>query len=369
MSSSVEANLSDEELRKLLKPSITKDLAKKVLEQSYASDGEQIEVISELDSYDDVNFRVKLGGVPFLLKIHNGVESKDFVKVYEAAGNNYSKKGCMNSVVHLQSTMMALLSNHGINTSLPKTALDTDAPVCIHSLPVVSSNHSPQKLVVRLLSWVEGKLMSEVDILPVETLADAGKYLGRMDKILDEISMSAIQPTEKGPPECTEKKEQLSAWVSFQRRPSSRSFAVSASQNSASGSLLSAAAKQIQEEDAAGLEEEEVDLDSSILEPARRFHQWDGKNTTQVRSFTSCISDERRRSLVISILDAFQTEIMDTGDHKQFRQGVIHGDYNDANVLVDDSYHVSGVIDFGDSVERYVFFGTAHELVLIAPTN
>jgi len=29
-----------------------------------------------------------------------------------------------------------------------------------------------------------------------------------------------------------------------------------------------------------------------------------------------------------------------------------HGDFNDANILVDEDFHVSGVIDFGDSVER-----------------
>ena len=37
------------------------------------------------------------------------------------------------------------------------------------------------------------------------------------------------------------------------------------------------------------------------------------------------------------------------------------GDFNDANMLVNSDYMVSGVIDFGDSVERYVFlFATSN---------
>jgi len=340
---------SDEELRKLYKPLVSKEQAKEVLEKSYA-DGAEVEVIKQLDSYDDANFRVKIGGAPYLLKIHNGVESEDFNKVYGAAGKNYTKKGSMNSVVHLQSTMMSLLTNHGINTSKPQNATDTKAPVSIHSLPVVSPEHSPRSLVVRLLYWVEGRLMADTDTLPVEALADAGRYLGHIDKVLDEISISSIQPTEKGPPEDSAKKEQLSGWVSFQRRPSTRSVLVSSAQNATNNPLVSAM-KLVQEMDE--MEDEEVELDSSLLEPARRFHQWDGKNTSHLRGFTRYITDQRRRDLVLSVLDAFQKELLDSGDNTQMRVGVNHGDYNDANIMVDDEFRVSGVIDFGDSVESW----------------
>ena len=95
-------------------------------------------------------------------------------------------------------------------------------------------------------------------------------------------------------------------------------------------------------------------LDDSLLIPAQRYHQWDGKNTADLRKFVDYIEDEKRRSLVLSVLDAFQTEILDSGAAKNFRVGVIHGDYNDANILVDDKLKVSAVIDFGDAIERYV---------------
>ncbi|KAL7565318.1 hypothetical protein ACA910_014603 [Epithemia clementina (nom. ined.)] len=298
-----DAPLSDEELRKLLKPHLSKDQAKYVLVKSYANDGDQVEVVQQLDSYDDVNFKVTVKGKYYLLKIHNGVESKDFIKVYNAAGQDFYKKGCLNSVIHLQSTIMALLSANGIGTNQPITARDTNAPVCIHSLPVVSEDHSPQQLAVRLLSWVEGRPMSDATVLPIESLAEAGRFLGQLDKVLDHIS----------------------------DKDTNESTATDAIKTDSSN----------------------VVIDRSILEPAARFHQWDGKNTSDLRSFTPCIDDERKRSLVVSILDAFKRDIIDSGDYKEFRLGVNHGDYNDANILQNDDLSISGVIDFGDSVQSW----------------
>jgi hypothetical protein len=95
-------------------------------------------------------------------------------------------------------------------------------------------------------------------------------------------------------------------------------------------------------------------LDGSLLEAARRFHQWDGKNTAELGKFTHCIVDAKRRLLVESVIDTFCSTLLESGVSKEFRKGVIHGDYNDANILMGNDFHVTGVIDFGDSVERYV---------------
>jgi Ser/Thr protein kinase RdoA (MazF antagonist) len=57
---------------------------------------------------------------------------------------------------------------------------------------------------------------------------------------------------------------------------------------------------------------------------------------------------------VESIIDMFQSQIIDSGVASSFRIGINHGDFNDANILIGNDYKVSGVIDFGDSVERYV---------------
>lgn len=95
-------------------------------------------------------------------------------------------------------------------------------------------------------------------------------------------------------------------------------------------------------------------LDLSLLKPARRYHQWDGKHTSDIRPFTKYVEDEKRRGLILSIIDAFEREIINSGDAADFRVGVNHGDFNDANILLKDDLTALGAIDFGDSVERYV---------------
>jgi Ser/Thr protein kinase RdoA (MazF antagonist) len=66
----------------------------------------------------------------------------------------------------------------------------------------------------------------------------------------------------------------------------------------------------------------------------------------------NAIDNEKRRAMVESVIDAFEERIIRTGLSQQFRKGILHGDYNDANILIDQDFNVSGVIDFGDSVER-----------------
>ena len=58
--------------------------------------------------------------------------------------------------------------------------------------------------------------------------------------------------------------------------------------------------------------------------------------------------------MVESVLHAFQEDIIDSKVSEEFPKSFIHGDFNDANILLDGDFRVSGVIDFGDSVERYV---------------
>jgi hypothetical protein len=73
---------------------------------------------------------VEIAGTRYLLKVHNGVESKDFLETYKAAGQEYYKAGHMTSVIHLQTAMMQLLNREGIQTSVPippqRKNVDTD---------------------------------------------------------------------------------------------------------------------------------------------------------------------------------------------------------------------------------------------------
>jgi Ser/Thr protein kinase RdoA (MazF antagonist) len=130
------------------------------------------------------------------------------------------------------------------------------------------------------LGWVDGIPMSSAKILPLETLADAGRFLGRMSQKLGE-------------------------------------------------------------------------LDTEELAAAKRFHQWDGRNTMGLKDFVGYIQDPTRRAMVESVIDAFQVDILDSNVCDTFEKGIIHGDFNDANILVDSNFSVCGVIDFGDSVESW----------------
>jgi len=259
--SSDETTPSDEEMRKLLKPNPTNEQVVEALKNGYSKPS--IKIIKELDSYDDKNFLVETDdGTQYLAKVHNGVESLDYVK--------NGKDSC----IYFQNSMMEHLNQHSITTSDPVT---TGESLCLASLSVVSEQHSPQDLVVRLLSWVPGRPMSSLPFLPMESLVHAGRFLGNMDSKLDLMGE---------------------------------------------------------------------------FKAAHQHHAWDGKNTLEVRGYTHYINDERRRDMVESILDAFQHEIIDR--KVQFRTGILQADFNDANILVDNDLKVTGVIDFGDSVCRYV---------------
>jgi hypothetical protein len=97
---------------------------------------------------------------------------------------------------------------------------------------------------------------------------------------------------------------------------------------------------------------------------AQRYHQWDGKNTLDLIPFTKYITNTTRRSMVESILHAFRNEQFilhhpttpttpHTPPSNSFRTGMIMGDYNDANIIMDpNTLQFNGVIDFGDSLER-----------------
>jgi len=289
---------SDEEMRKLLKPVPAPDAVLEILQAHYAT-AVSCKVLQQLDSYDDCNYKVEIDGTFYLLKIHNGVESRDFLKVYEAAGRDYSKHA--GSVIHLQNAIAETLAQNGIPTAslvLPNSnsnnnGSQTTTPVLIETLPVVSADHSPTQLVVKLLAWVPGRTLSSLQMLPLEVLAEAGRTLGRVDAALDRLGGTSS-----------------SNGTTVQQQPP----------------------------------------DASIWTAARRYHQWDGRHTADLRPFVPCIADEKRRGLVESVLAAFerQRQEMET----DFRRGMNHGDFNDANILVDEDFHVSGVIDFGDSVER-----------------
>ena len=396
---------TDEEMRKLLQPVPTEEQLLQMLRQYYCTSPTKendddrtgnptaqgcnaenntsvVRIIKPLDSYDDANFLVQIQGTEYLLKIHNGVESKDFLdtraeamastKLQRDAGNDddddfpFYTKGHMKSVIHLQNAMMELLQEHDVPTSVPipphrsrksgtgvangSSSSSPPCPVLIAEFPVVSAAHSPCRCVVRLLSWLPGRTLASLPFMALETLGDAGRFLGNMDKVLDILSPNSLRGALNS----------VGSSMAVLRRGSALNLHYMKEDLSILKNLeIIQQAEESKKEMRDGAPHRhkssvrQAFLDESLLVPSQRYHQWDGKNSCDLRKFVHCIDDSRRRDLVLSVIDAFERELVDTGIASQFRRGVIHGDFNDANIIVDThEMKIAGVIDFGDSVER-----------------
>lgn len=55
----------------------------------------------------------------------------------------------------------------------------------------------------------------------------------------------------------------------------------------------------------------------------------DGKNTADLKDFVKYVTDDRQRSMIESIILAFQTDILDNIEEISFETSIIHGDFND----------------------------------------
>lgn len=278
-------NSEEEILRKKLKPDPTADQVLDAV-RTYFYDGKndvEIKLKKELDSYDDRNFWITVDGTDYLAKVHNGVESRDLIQYLQ---NDKENSGYQKSAIHLQNAIMTHLNDCEISTNKPREPTSqnasTSTPVAVVSFPVHSKDDSPTPLVLRLLGWVNGRPMSDYQMLPIESLADAGRFLGNLS-----VALSSLPGTDQ-------------------------------------------------------------------LDAAKRYHQWDGKNTADLRDFVKYVTNDRRRSMVESVIETFQKDLIDSKvAETSFKKSLIHADFNDANFLLGDDFCVSGVIDFGDSVESW----------------
>ncbi len=286
--SSPSSSKSEEELRKCLIPNPSDEQVLKAISETYNSSS--VSILKELESYDDRNYLVEVDGQKFLAKVYNGVESSNYIRATtnNVDGEDGKKSGPHLSSIHLYSFIFQHLkqAKFNVKTSSPHPIPGKTAPphVSIHEFPVTSQVDSPKKLALSLLTWVEGKTMSSSPMLPLETLADAGRYLGNVCVALDDLSST--------------------------------------------------------NEDA--------------RRAADRYHAWDGKNILDIEKFLYCIQNDQRRDLVKSVLSSFKTDLIESGDVPSLRVSILQGDFNDANILLDDEKNVTGVIDFGDTTLRYV---------------
>lgn len=126
---------SHEERRKKEKPTTTKEQAALLASSLYNVTPSA--PLKPLDSYDDRNFYVPptgKNGTPFLLKVHNGVESDN------------------TSVLEAQDAIMKYLAKEGFNCSEPIAS--------VHGRTIEYTTTSQRRHAVRALKWVNGKILN-----------------------------------------------------------------------------------------------------------------------------------------------------------------------------------------------------------------
>lgn len=86
---------------------------------------------------------------------------------------------------------------------------------------------------------------------------------------------------------------------------------------------------------------------------------WMLQSVPQLRDFLYALKDHQRKSLCEEIIEAFESKVLSVLSTLELQ--IIHGDYNEQNIVVNkssqsDSYRVTGVIDFGDTSRSPLIF-------------
>jgi len=91
-----------------------------------------------------------------------------------------------------------------------------------------------------------------------------------------------------------------------------------------------------------------------------RNNIWYLNSIPQVKNFLHAVQDETRRKMCKDIFDAFEKEVL--GKIDELEVGIIHGDFNEQNILVrqmkndPDQWEIFSVIDFGDTNKNPIIF-------------
>lgn len=79
---------------------------------------------------------------------------------------------------------------------------------------------------------------------------------------------------------------------------------------------------------------------------------WSLQSISQLKEFIYVLQDHGRKAIVEQIIEAFETHVLPHVE--KLPKQVIHGDYNEQNIIVEpkknsDEFRVCGIIDFGDT--------------------
>lgn len=99
---------------------------------------------------------------------------------------------------------------------------------------------------------------------------------------------------------------------------------------------------------------------------------WQLENVTKLEEFVYALKDEEKQGLVEDVLAAFKKQVLPRLD--SFQKGLIHGDFNEHNILVTKNeitkqYYVSGILDFGDSSYSHYLFEVAIAMTYMMLTS
>lgn len=301
---------NDEVRRKLLKPKVTEEEALSLLYDFYVADGFNLDepqivlpraqVLQELVSYDDANFVVKVDGTKALLKIYNGVESEKYIakharkraRIMEESSEE-TGGGC---VIDLHTAIYERLSD-------PKYYVTTGKNIPVTNITTLDENDNSDDNTV----------------------------------CIRELS---VVSADQGPQQLVVR---LQSWIYGTPLCDVKYFPIE--------TLLDAGAWLARTDSAL---DELATSDPETLHESKRYFAWDGRNFADARSFIDHIDDNDKKQLVTNVLDAFQKTIIDGKEGEKLRMGINHGDFNDGNLIVGNDMLITGVIDFGDSVYRYV---------------
>ncbi|XP_050320437.1 hydroxylysine kinase [Bactrocera neohumeralis] len=88
---------------------------------------------------------------------------------------------------------------------------------------------------------------------------------------------------------------------------------------------------------------------------------WMLESIPQLREFLYVLQDHERKAIVEEIIDSFENNVLNKID--ELEKQVIHGDYNEQNIIVEQSkssasgeYKVKAIIDFGDTNKSPIIF-------------